>query len=56
MDFNQRVLDLIEHKRKLTEQINSELQRLQDLGQNLTNYQELFHLPRLPPVVDEQEA
>lgn len=55
MKFNKRVLDLIQQKRTITEKINNELQRLQNLGQNLTENQELFNIPLLPPVEDGQE-
>jgi hypothetical protein len=55
MQFNKRVLDLIERKRMITEQINTELQRLQNIGQNLGVNQELFHIPLLPTVEDGQE-
>ncbi|CAF3878718.1 unnamed protein product [Adineta steineri] len=47
-EFNKRVLDLIERKRALTEQINGEYQRLQNLGQNQTINRELFNIPLLP--------
>ena len=55
MQFNKRVLDLIERKRRITEQINNELQRLQTVGQNLGINQELFNIPLLPTVEDGQE-
>ena len=55
MKFNKRVLELIQRKRTLTEQINNELQRLQKLGQNQSNHQELFNIPLLPPVTDGRE-
>lgn len=55
MEFNKRVLDLIERKRTITEQLNNEIQRLQNLGQNQENNQELFNIPLLPSVEDGQE-
>ena len=55
MKFNQRVHELIERKRTITEQINNELQRLKQLGQNQQNNAELFNIPLLPPVADGQE-
>lgn len=55
MEFNRRVLDLIKRKRILTEQINSELERLRNLGQKEANHQELFNVPLLPPVQDGYE-
>ena len=55
MKFNQRVHELIERKRSLTEQINGELHRLKQLGQNQPNNAELFNIPLLPPVNDGQE-
>lgn len=55
MKFNKRVHELIERKRTITEQINNELQRLKQLGQNQQNNAELFNIPLLPPVVDGQE-
>ncbi|CAF0758116.1 unnamed protein product [Rotaria sordida] len=55
MKFNQRVLDLIQRKRTLTEQINNELVRLRNLGQSQPNYEELFNIPLLPSVHDGQE-
>ena len=55
MQFNERVLELIERKRIMTEQINNELQRLQTLGQNHGVNQELFNIPLLPSVEDGQE-
>ena len=55
MKFNKRVLDLIQRKRTLTEQINNDLQRLQTLGQNQPINQELFNIPLLPIVENGQE-
>jgi hypothetical protein len=55
MQFNKRVLDLIERKRTITEQINNELQRLQTMGQNQGVNRELFNIPLLPTVEDGQE-
>jgi hypothetical protein len=55
MKFNKRVLDLIQRKRTLTEQINTELQRLQILGQNQINNRELFNIPLLPLTDNGQE-
>ena len=54
MQFNERVLELIKRKRTMTEQINAELQRLQTLGQTLGVHQELFNIPLLP-TVEEQD-
>lgn len=56
MKFNKRVLDLIERKRTITERINSELTRLQTLGQGQINYQESFNIPLLPPVENALET
>lgn len=55
MQFNKRVLDLIERKRMITEHINNDLQRLQSLGQSLGVNQDLFDIPLLPSVEDGQE-
>ena len=55
MQFNKRVLDLIERKRIITVHINNDRQRLQNLGQNLGVNQNLFDIPLLPPVEDRQE-
>ena len=55
MEFNKRVLELIKRKRTITEQINSELQRLQALGQTLGVHRELFNIPLLPTVEDGQD-
>ena len=55
MKFNKRVLDLIQRKRTVTEKINNEIQKLQNLGRNLTTNQELFNIPLLPSVEDGQE-
>jgi hypothetical protein len=55
MKFNQRVHELIERKRTITEQINVELQRLKQLGQSQPNNAELFNIPLLPSVTDGQE-
>jgi hypothetical protein len=55
MQFNKRVLELIQQKRTITEQINNELQRLQNLGQNPATNQELFNIPLLSTVEDGQE-
>jgi hypothetical protein len=55
MKFNKRVLDLIQRKRTITEKLNNEIQRLQNLGQNQTTNQEVFNIPLLPSVEDGQE-
>ncbi|CAM4893268.1 unnamed protein product [Rotaria socialis] len=55
-EFNKRVLNLIQRKRTLAEQINNELKRLKNLGQNQSNHQELFNIPLLPPVQDGDEG
>jgi hypothetical protein len=55
MQFNKRVLDLIQQKRIITEKINNELQRLQSLGQNQGNNQDLFNIPLLSTTEDGQE-
>ncbi|UJR37290.1 hypothetical protein I4U23_029999 [Adineta vaga] len=48
MEFNKRILDLIERKRVLTEQINADYQYLRNLGKNQTNANEFFNIPLLP--------
>lgn len=48
MEFNQRVLNLIERKRQLTDEINGQLQQIHSLGEN----QELFQIPLLSTVDD----
>lgn len=48
MEFNERVLKLIEQKRQLTDEINGQLQQIRSLGEN----QELFQMPLLPTVDD----
>jgi hypothetical protein len=55
MKFNKRVLDLIQRKRTITEKLNNEIQRLQNLGQNQTTIQEVFNIPLLSSVEDGQE-
>jgi hypothetical protein len=55
MKFNKRVLDLIQRKRTITEKLNNEIQRLQNLGQNQTTNQEVFNIPLLSSVEDGQE-
>jgi hypothetical protein len=55
MEFNQRVLNLIERKQLITKQVNSQLQRLKLLGQHQQSHADLFDLPLLPAVVDGQE-
>lgn len=56
MQFNKRVLELIERKRSITEQVNNEIQRLQNLGQSQGYNQELFNIPLLSTVEDGQET
>ncbi|CAF1167075.1 unnamed protein product, partial [Adineta ricciae] len=48
MEFNKRVLDLIERKRTLTQEINADLQYLNTLGKSQTQHSELFNIPLLP--------
>lgn len=55
IQFNKRVLELIERKRTITEQINKDLKRLQSLGQSLGVNQDLFDIPLLPSVEDGNE-
>ena len=55
MKFNQRVMELIQRKRTITEHINGELQHLKQLGQQQQINQELFNVPLLPAVKDGQE-
>lgn len=48
MEFNQRVLSLIERKRQITDEINGQLQQICSLGEN----QDLFQIPLLPTIDD----
>lgn len=48
MEFNKRILDLIERKRILTQEINADLQYLNNLGKSQTGHSELFNIPLLP--------
>ena len=48
MEFNKRILDLIERKRTLTQEINADLQYLNTLGKSQAEHSELFNIPLLP--------
>ena len=52
MEFNRRVLELIERKRQITEQVNEKLQQLKAMAENHEVKSELFDIPLLLPVTD----